>query len=36
MPRTIKDVPSYMWPLPMGSQESSRYVQLAGGMSEMD
>lgn len=35
MPLTIEDVLSYTWPLRMGSQESSRYVRLADGMSGM-
>lgn len=36
MPPIIRDVLSCMWLLPMGSQESSRYGQLAGGVNGMD
>lgn len=36
MPLIIGDVLSCMWPLPMGSQESSRYGPLTRGVDGMD
>lgn len=36
MPLIIRDVLSCTWLQPMGSQECSRYGQLAGGVNGMD
>lgn len=36
MPLIIRDVLSCTWPLPMGSQESSRYGRLTSGVNGMD